>query len=193
MTSQNKLYERRKLCSSVTDESDLAKHADFRNLRQMTRSPIRSISEASDFVAKLQRTIRRQFHPGHTNAKSRPLHITRLPTAPKVYKYLNDRVLDNEQLFWGKIDRRRRRRGEPSPLRTGEQAPVQDAADYCARTERAGRGLERVHETHRPLQSRKGRNSGLCLPRMISNETSNTFRSETHCPSPFKQVVYNIL
>jgi len=53
MTSQNKLYERRKLCSSVTDESDLAKNADFRNLRQMTRSPIRSISEASDFVAKL--------------------------------------------------------------------------------------------------------------------------------------------
>jgi len=51
--SQNKMYERRKLCASVTDESDIVKNADFRNLRQLTRSPIRSISEASDFVAKL--------------------------------------------------------------------------------------------------------------------------------------------
>jgi len=53
MSSQNKQYERRKNCTSVTSESDLVKTVDFGNVRQLQRSPIRSISEASDFVAKL--------------------------------------------------------------------------------------------------------------------------------------------
>ena len=53
MSSQNKQYERRKNCTSVTSESDLVKTVDFGHVRQLQRSPIRSISEASDFVAKL--------------------------------------------------------------------------------------------------------------------------------------------